>query len=99
MKNRVLNSPLLKSRILELAQNRVEIELEAGMLSGGIDKIKGGEAAQAYELSKRKERRFMELLESLNEVVWRDLDGMICKMENKRFIRVCRIGKKKTRKI
>ena len=93
MKNRVLNSPLLKARILELARNRVEIEVEAGMLSGGVDKIKGGGAAQAKELSKRKEQRFMELLESLNEVVWRDLDGMICKMENKRFIRVCRMGK------
>ncbi|KAF8471716.1 putative acyltransferase [Kalaharituber pfeilii] len=86
MKNRVLNSELLKQRILDLATKRVEVELKEGLLSGGIEKIKG-EEAQAKEIANRKKRRLRELIVSLNEVAARDVDGMICKFESKRFIR------------
>lgn len=88
MKNQIMKSPFLRARILDLAQKRVAMELENGMLSGGVEKIKG-EQAKEEELLKRKNRRQAELLGNLEEVVLRDIDGMICKMENKKFIRVC----------
>ncbi|KAF8453135.1 hypothetical protein BGX38DRAFT_1268907 [Terfezia claveryi] len=88
MKNQTMKSSFLRARILDLAQKRVEMELKEGMLSGGIEKIKG-EQEKEEELRKRKNRRQAELLASLEEVVSRDIDGMICKMENKKFIRVC----------
>lgn len=88
MKNRILNSLLLRNRIQDLASNRVEVELSEGLLTGNMEKIKGEEAKQK-ELQKRKDKRLNELLVSLNEVASRDIDGMICKMESKRFIRVC----------
>ncbi|KAI5808681.1 hypothetical protein DFH27DRAFT_634024 [Peziza echinospora] len=87
MKNRVQNSPLLKSRIMGLATRRVELEVKEGMLSGGLEKIPGGEEARVRELERRKNRRMRELLVSLDEVAAKDIDGMICKFENKRFIR------------
>lgn len=88
MKNKIMNSPLLRKRIQELATSRVVVELKEGLLSGGLEKIKGGEAAKGKELEKRRETRLRELLASLNEVAAREIDGMICKMENKTFIRV-----------
>ena len=88
MKNQIIKSPFLRARILELAQKRVAMESKEGILSGGIEKIKGDQAKEE-ELFKRKNRRQAELLASLEDVVSRDIDGMICKMENKRFIRVC----------
>ena len=88
MKNQIMKSPFLRARILDLAQKRVAMELKEGMLSGGIEKVTG-EQAKEEELLKRKNRRQAEFLASLEEVVLRDIDGMICKMENKKFIRVC----------
>ena len=88
MKNQVMKSPYLRARILDLTQKRVAMELKEGMLSGDIDKIKG-EQSKEEELFKRRDQRQAELLVSLEEVVSRDIDGMICKMESKGFIRVC----------
>lgn len=88
MKNQIMKSPFLRARILDLAQKRVAMEFKEGMLSGGIEKT-NGEQAKEEELFKRENQRQAELLTSLEEVVSRDIDGMICKMESKKFIRVC----------
>lgn len=75
MKAAVLRTPLLKQRIRELAQRRVDVEATQGLLE------EGGE----------KQRRCLERLEEiekgLQEVAENLTDTMICKMESKHFIR------------
>jgi hypothetical protein len=81
MKAKVLSSPMLVSKVRELADKRVEIEAKEGLL---------GEEAQngfsADEQDRRMKRR-AQIEESLMEVCETNTDSMICKMESKAFIR------------
>ncbi|KAL2044508.1 hypothetical protein N7G274_003213 [Stereocaulon virgatum] len=75
MKATVLKTPMLKRRIEQLAQQRVEVEEQEGLLGEGKDKFQN------------RARRRQEIETSLQEVATDLTDGMICKMESKRFIR------------
>lgn len=75
MKAGVSNSPMLKSRIRELAQRRVDVERDEGLLGDG------------EERDRRCQQRRGEIEKSLEEVAADLTDKMICKMESKRFIR------------
>lgn len=75
MKAAVLKTPMLKRRIEELAERRVESEKSQGLLGGGL---KGEKNAQ---------RRRNDIQTSLQEVAAELTNAMICKMESKHFIR------------
>ena len=75
MKATVLRTPMLRRRIEQLAQHRVDVEEEQGLLGDEHDK------------SKNRARRKAEIETSLQEVAADLTDGMICKMESKTFIR------------
>jgi hypothetical protein len=76
IKSHILASPILRDKVKELAEARLEVEDKEGLLQ-----IRTGEFART-----RTQRR-KELENNLNEVVDQMLDNMICKMESKRFIR------------
>ncbi|EOA86925.1 uncharacterized protein SETTUDRAFT_19439 [Exserohilum turcica Et28A] len=71
MKGRVLSSPMLLAKIRELADKRVDVEANEGLLPN----------------DDRKSRRRAEIEESLLQVSEGWTDSMICKMESKTFIR------------
>lgn len=71
MKERVMNNPMLRAKIADLAERRVKVEEEKGLL--------GEQGA--------KEKRMLEIENSLVEVSEKMTDDMICKMESKKFIR------------
>lgn len=75
MKAMVLRTPMLRRRIEHLADRRVEEEEKQGLF---------GEENVSLE---DKVRRKTEIESSLQEVAAELTDGMICKMESKRFIR------------
>lgn len=75
MKAGVSDSPMLKSRIRELAQRRVDVECDEGLLGEGEKR------------ARRCQQRRDEIEQSLKEVAADLTDKMICKMESKRFIR------------
>ena len=75
MKAAVMKTPMLQRRIEELAQQRLEVEEKQGLL--GYEK----------DMFKIRIRRRTEIETSLQEVAADLTDGMICKMESKRFIR------------
>lgn len=75
MKTAVTATPMLKRKIKELAERRVVVEEEQGLLGDGVDTVH------------RKEKRREEIETSLKEVAWDWTDAMICKFESKRFIR------------
>ncbi|KAI4130840.1 MAG: hypothetical protein LQ338_001517 [Usnochroma carphineum] len=75
MKAAVLQTPMLQHRIQELADRRVGVEEQQGLLGPGLDK------------EKAKKSRKAEIETSLQEVAKKLTDGMICKFESKRFIR------------
>ena len=75
MKAKVMKVPLLKRRIEQLACNRVEVEDEQGLFGDDDGRLR------------RKLKRQEEIEISLREVAGKMTDGMICKMESKRFIR------------
>lgn len=75
MKAGVSNSPMLKSRIRELAQRRVDVERDGGLLGDGEKR------------DRRSQQRRDEIEQSLKEVAADLTDKMICKMESKHFIR------------
>ncbi|KAF2747840.1 glycerol-3-phosphate acyltransferas-like protein [Sporormia fimetaria CBS 119925] len=77
MKSRVLSSPILVSKIRELADKRVEVELRDGLLGNG----------DAVGQKDRATKRRVQIEESLVEVADTWTDNMICKMESKSFIR------------
>lgn len=77
MKATVLRTPMLRSRIKQLAEQRLEAEEEQGLL--GEEKEK--------DRFRNRIRRKTEIEASLQEVAADLTDGMICKMESKRFIR------------
>ena len=72
MKNMVLSNSMLISKVRDLADRRVEVEAKEGLLG--------------TETGSRNKRR-MQIEESLLEVADTLTDNMICKMESKRFIR------------
>jgi 1-acyl-sn-glycerol-3-phosphate acyltransferase len=71
MKTRVLSSPMLLAKVRELAEKRVQVEAKDGLLDD----------------ANRREKRRVQIEESLIQVSETWTDGMICKMESKRFIR------------
>ena len=75
MKAAVMKTAMLRRRIEDLAERRVEVEEQCGLL--GDEKGRIG----------RKLRRKTEIETNLREVALELTDGMICKMESKRFIR------------
>lgn len=75
MKAAVLRTPLLKQRVRELAQRRVNVEAAQGLLGEGGERQRGSL------------RRLEEIEKGLQEVAENLTDGMICKMESKHFIR------------
>ncbi|TKA71270.1 hypothetical protein B0A49_03857 [Cryomyces minteri] len=79
MKAAVMATPTLRVKIAELAERRIRVEEEDGLLGNGDNGGVGG--------ARRKEERRREIEESLKEVAEGLTDGMICKMESKRFIR------------
>lgn len=76
MKSLILESPLLQNKIKELAETRLGVEEEEGLLN-----VKEG------TLEQKKRKRQNELEDNLKDVVDTMMDNMICKMESKRFIR------------
>ena len=77
MKANVMETPMLRKKIEELADKRVVEEHKMGLFKDG----KTGPSQT------KRSRRKEELVTSLNQVVDEMLDNMICKMESKRFIR------------
>jgi hypothetical protein len=80
MKMKILQSTLLRAKIVELAERRAKLEDASGRF--GLD--------GSVQREKRREKRRQEIEKQLNEVADGIVDGMICKFESKRFIRVGR---------
>jgi 1-acyl-sn-glycerol-3-phosphate acyltransferase len=76
MKAAVMSTPILQSRISELAAKRLQVEEKEGLLNKN-DPL--------YEV--KKAARKAALVTSLQEVSEKMTDDMICKMESKTFIR------------
>ncbi|KAF2265843.1 acyltransferase-domain-containing protein [Lojkania enalia] len=81
MKSKVLSSPMLVSKVKELAAKRVEVEVNEGLL--GVNAMEGRGVGE----KDRRIRRRVQIEESLMEVADTLTDNMICKMESKNFIR------------
>ncbi|KAL8741338.1 MAG: hypothetical protein Q9190_006041, partial [Brigantiaea leucoxantha] len=75
MKTMVLQTPMLKSRIEQLAEQRTQVEEQQGLLGDGPHR------------ERRRKRRKEDIEQSLQDVAADLTDGMICKFESKRFIR------------
>lgn len=75
MKARVMEVPMLKRRIGQLAHDRVEFEDKQGLFGDDDGRLR------------RKAKRQGEIEDSLHKVTAKMTDGMICKMESKWFIR------------
>ena len=75
MKTAVMSTPMLKAKIEELAEKRVQVEERQGTLGEGSKRVM------------RRVKRKEEVVKSLEDVVGELTDGMICKMESKNFIR------------
>ena len=75
MKAAVMSRPMLRAKIRELAEKRLRVEEDEGLL--GVGGLEG----------KRKAERREELEQNLEKVAADTTDNMICKMESKRFIR------------
>lgn len=76
MTNNVMNHQLLVSKVNELAETRVKVEEEEGLLNTptGVD-------------DSVRQKRKNEIISHIREVVEKMIDNMICKMESKAFIR------------
>ncbi|KAF2873306.1 glycerol-3-phosphate acyltransferas-like protein [Massariosphaeria phaeospora] len=83
MKGRVLSNPMLVAKVRELAAKRVDVEAREGLL--GEEARKGVDVGVGEK--DRRDRRRIQIEESLMEVGEKLTDGMICKMESKSFIR------------
>lgn len=81
MKSMVMSQPRLQKQISWLAQRRVEVEIEEGIL-GPI----GLEGEKEEHKTRRAERR-RQIEEQLKGVAEDWTDGMICKMDSRYFIR------------
>lgn len=76
MKNLILANPLLRDKIKELAEVRLEVEAREGLLNANME---------TFEQAKVKRKK--EIEDNLKEVVDTMMDNMICKMESNKFIR------------
>ncbi|KAI1913743.1 hypothetical protein LOZ61_002629 [Ophidiomyces ophidiicola] len=76
VKSEVLSHPLLQGKIAELAELRVGVEKQEGLLNSSLD-----------ENGEKTLRRKNEIIVNLREVVDTMTDNMVCKMESKSFIR------------
>jgi 1-acyl-sn-glycerol-3-phosphate acyltransferase len=72
MKDKVMENPMLRGKIAQLARQRVEVEQRDGLLAPGDESA---------------EKRRRDIVASLQEVSEKMVDEMICKMESKRFLR------------
>ena len=75
MKADVMRKEMLRCKIRDLAQQRVQVEAEQGLLGTG------------ETLAEKRKTREDEIEGSLKEVALEMTDAMICKMESKPFIR------------
>jgi len=89
MKGMVMRSAMLRAKIGELAERRVGVEEEEGLLGGmaSIERSGANGMVKDERRRDRRERRRREIEASLAEVAETWTDDMICKMESKRFIR------------
>ncbi|GAO17356.1 uncharacterized protein UV8b_00214 [Ustilaginoidea virens] len=76
MKSMVLSAPLLQKRIAELADNRVNVEVQEGLIN-----------QDDREFGVKRAQRRSALENGLQQVAEKMTDDMICKMESKTFIR------------
>ncbi|KAH7376660.1 acyltransferase [Plectosphaerella cucumerina] len=76
MKDSVLTAPLLRNKIIELAEKRVAVEEKEGLLD---------KDAKDYSLKRARRRSVIEA--GIQEVAEKMTDEMICKFESKTFIR------------
>lgn len=76
MKAAVMSTPILQTKITELADKRLEVEEIQGLLRKD-DKM--------YATKRAQRKAVIE--QGLQEIAEKWTDGMICKMESKRFIR------------
>lgn len=76
IKSHILASPLLQSKMNELAGARLAVEEKEGFLE-----------TRTGTLEQKKAQRTNEIKGSLEDVVDSMMENMICKMESKRFIR------------
>ncbi|KAF2739013.1 acyltransferase-domain-containing protein [Polyplosphaeria fusca] len=81
MKAKVLSSPMLVTKVRELAAKRAEVEANEGLL--GEEAMNGRGVGE----KDRRVKRRIQIEESLLEVAESITDNMICKMESKSFIR------------
>lgn len=97
MKSRVMRSAIVRRKIAELAQRRADVEAAEGGGGGGAEGAEGAEGpavdvgtarGAGAGLPSATERRRDEIEKQLVDVAEGIVDGMICKFENKRFIRV-----------
>ena len=79
MRANVMSNPMLKKQIDTLAEQRAAVEADSGLL--------GNNGSSVADKTKRRNLRKAELRHDLEEVAEGLIDNMICKMENKRFIR------------
>lgn len=79
MKNSVLATPMLRTKIDSLAEKRLQEESDMGLF--------GSLAKDSLGYSKRRARRKADIESSLNQVCDKLADDMVCKMESRRFIR------------
>lgn len=71
-----MSTPILQERITELAGKRVAVEEKQGLLSRDDPLFESKRAARQAAIE-----------QGLHEATEKMTDGMICKMENKAFIR------------
>lgn len=76
MKAAVVSTPILQTKISELAAKRVAAEEEQGLLNRDDSMFETNKAARKVAI----EQSLLQLAEKMT-------DDMICKMENKTFIR------------
>lgn len=76
IKRLIVESPLLRGKVRELAEARLQVEQSEGLF---------GSTPDAAE--KAKSRRKSEIEQSLRDVVESMMDNMICKMDSNAFIR------------
>lgn len=77
MKSTIVASSMLQNKVRELANTRLSVEEKEGLVA----------TKEGATLDEKRARRRHEIESSLWEVVDGMLDNMICKMENKTFIR------------
>ena len=76
IKRLIVGSPLLRNKVTELAEARLQVEQSEGWY---------GETPDAVQ--KARSRRKTEIVQSLRDVVDKMMDNMICKMDSNAFIR------------